>query len=120
MTDMIKSDYALEQEAEQIARCIFDEHKGDEDAMRDAVSEYVDQSQHVIYTARAIAICGSCDTDAGEEWLADVYDKPFDGCATFAEVCMRLACATLLVATETALQDLIDADEDEDEDAANA
>lgn len=119
MTDMIKSTYALEKEATSIAQSVFDEFKDenggkafDAEAFCDEMSERIwqdcDQSQHVIYTARAIAICGNCDTDAGEEWLEGIYEKPFDGCETFAEVCTRLAFATLLQAAESVLSDLIE------------
>lgn len=136
MSDMIQSDYALEKEAAEIAQSIFDEFKDenggasfDAEAFRDEMMERawqdVDGSQNVIYTARAIAICGNCDTDAGEEWLEGIYGKPFDGCDSFAEVCTRLAFATLLQATESALDDLITdwepdepAEDEEEEDEA--
>ncbi len=120
MGDYIKSDYALNKEAEAFAQDIFDTFKDDNggttfdakalrDDMDDSAYEYADQSEHVIYTARAIAICGNCNTDDAEEWLEGIYDAPFDGCKTFAEVCTRLAFATLYLAIQNALANLIDA-----------
>ena len=123
MADMIKSDYALTKVAENYAADIFaelqDEHgknpESFEDYFSDAAHSWADQSEHVIYTARAIAICGNCDTDAGEEWLSDIYGKPFDGCETFAEVCTRLAFAELYCRIQDELQKLKDNWEEEEE-----
>lgn len=117
MADMIKSDYQLDKEAKSYAELIFADFQGDEgkdfdpescrDELFDAAHEWADQSEHVIYTARAIAICGNCNTDKGEEWLDGIYEKPFDGCDTFADVCTRLAYAELLCRIEEALQEVI-------------
>jgi len=111
---MIKSDYELWQEAKSIAESIMAEYDDDDDR-QDAIHEYADQSQHVIYTARAIAICGNCNTDDGESYLEDIYEKPFDGCETFEEVCTRLAYATLYCAINDALRELIDEQEESQE-----
>lgn len=126
MSDYITNDYTLTKEAEAIAQDIFDRFKDDNggkafvaedwrDEMFEDVHQDVDNSQHVIYTARAIALCGGCNTDDGEEWLEGIYGEPFDGCGSFAEVCTRLAFATLLVATDAALDAIIDDWEPEQE-----
>lgn len=107
---MIKSDYELAKVAKEYAECIMAEYADDDDR-QDAIHEYADQSEHVIYTARAIAICGNCNTDDGESYLEDIYEKPFDGCETFAEVCTRLAYAVLYCAIRDALQELIEESE---------
>jgi hypothetical protein len=135
MTDHIKSDYALTKEAKSLAQEIFDTFKDDNgganfdaeasrDDMNDRAYEYADQSEHVIYTSRAIAICGNCDTDDGEEWLEGMYGTPFDGCETFGEVCTRLAFATLYTAIQNELDTLIEAwepaEEADEEQAADA
>ena len=113
---MIKSDYELEKQAKEYAESIMAEYADDDDDDRqDAIHEYADQSQHVIYTARAIAICGNCNTDDGESYLEEIYEKPFDGCETFGEVCTRLAYATLYCAIRDALQELIDEQEESEE-----
>lgn len=101
----IKSDYELDKVAREYAKDLWEEHE-DFDIAKEAAFESVDSSEHVIYTARAISICGNCDTDAGEEWLEEAYGKPFNGCDTFAEVCTRLAFATLYTAVLTALDEL--------------
>ena len=108
---MIKFDYELAKVAKEYAESIMVEYDDSDDRF-DAVYEYADQSQHVIYTARAIAICGNCNTDDGEQWLEEIYEKPFDGCETFAEVCTRLAYATLYCAIRDALQELIEESEE--------
>lgn len=130
MSDYIKTDWALDKEVQDWAESIFSEFKeengGDafdaesfRDEMLERAWEYADSSQHVIYTYRAIQICGNCNTDSGEERLADIYGKPFEGCESFADVCTRLAFAELLSRIETALCDLIDnwtpKEEEEDE-----
>lgn len=118
MSNMIGTDFHLNKEAESIASEIFEEFKDsnggesfDAESFRDEMTERAwqdcDSSQHVIYTARAIAICGNCNTDDGESWLEDIYGKPFDGCTTFAEVCTRLAFAELHCRVIAALDDLI-------------
>lgn len=121
MSDMIKSDFALDKEAQSIAASIFEEFRDENggaafdaesfaDEMRERAWEDCDASQHVIYTARAIAICGNCNTDQGESWLEDISSngKPFADCESFDEVCTRLAFAELLCRVESELQNLID------------
>lgn len=108
---MIKSDYELEKVAKEYAESIMAEYADDDDR-QDAIHEYADQSQHVIYTARAIAICGNCNTDDGESYLEEIYEKPFDGCETFDEVCTRLAYAVLYCAIQESLQELIEESEE--------
>lgn len=116
---MITTDHALRTEAAAYAENIFDEFKDanggaafDAEAFRDEMQERVheaaDNSEHVIYTARAIAICGNCNTDAGEAWLEEVYEAPFNGCETFADVCTRLAFAVLYTSIGDELNDLIE------------
>lgn len=104
---MIKSDYELAKVAKEYAESIMAEYADDDDR-QDAIHEYADQSEHVIYTARAIAICGNCNTYDGESYLEEIYEKPFDGCETFSEVCTRLAYAVLYCAIRDALQELIE------------
>lgn len=118
MSDMIKSDYELNKAAESYARAIFEEFKADhgedfdpesmQSDMFESAWESADQSEHVIYTARAISIACNCSTDDAESRLEDIYSKPFDGCETFAEVCTRLAFMTLLIEIESELETLID------------
>lgn len=124
MSDLIKSDWHLDKEAESFARDIFDTFKDENggaafdaesfaDDMRERAWEYADNSEHVIYTARAIAICANCNTDDGEDRLADWSSvsgngNPFGDCDTFADVCTKLAFVELLCRIESKLQELID------------
>lgn len=118
MSNIIKTDFHLDHEAKSLAVSIFEEFKDsnggesfDAESFRDEMTEraweYCDASQHVIYTARAIAICGNCNTDDGESWLEDIYGKPFADCDTFGEVCTRLAFAELHCRVIAAMDDLI-------------
>lgn len=128
MSDYITHDGQLDDLAESIARDIFEEFKAehgaefDPDSLHSEMSERVwqdcDGNENVIYTARAMSICANCSTDEGEQWLEGVYSSPFEGCETFAEVCTRLAFATLLQATENALSVMMndyEPDESDDE-----
>lgn len=128
MSEIIKSDWHLDKEAESFARDIFDTFKDENggaafdaesfaDDMRGRAWEYADNSEHVIYTSHAIAICGNCNTGAGEEWLEGCSSngKPFADCDTFADVCTKLAFAELLCRIESKLQELIDEWEPADE-----
>lgn len=138
MSDLIKSDYQLTQTAKSYAQDIFDTFKDENggatfeaehfaDDMRERAWEQADSSEHVIYTHRAIAICCNCDTDDGEDRLGDwssAPGKPFADADSFADVCTKLAFATLLGAIESELQTLIDdwepADEPESDDDSDA
>lgn len=118
MSDMIKSDYELNKAAESYAQAIFEDFKADhgedfnpeslKSEMFERAWEDADQSEHVIYTARAISIACNCSTDDAENHLEDIYEKPFDGCETFAEICTRLAFMTLLIEIESELETLIE------------
>lgn len=119
--DTIQSNHDLRAVAAEIVECLFSETREQagedldlsayEDEMRDRLAEQVDSSPHVIYTSRAVALCANCDTSEGEELLEDLYGagKIFTGCASFGEVCARLAYACLTHEAELALQELIDA-----------
>ena len=114
-----KSQYEFDQEAASIASEIFSEVRARDtfcvedcdtvrDLCQDQVHETVDGHQWVIYYYQSLQLCANVSTDNGEEWLEGCYETPFEGCKTFAEVHTRLAYATLLVAVENALSELID------------
>ena len=83
--ETIMNDYQLNQIAEDMAREILAEiaeHGGD---ASDLAHEAVDGCEHVIYHAKAHAICQGCNTDNGEQFLADVGNPDpvtYDGLAT--------------------------------------
>lgn len=66
------NDYELNQIAEDMARetlAEIAEHGGD---ASDLAHQTVDGCEHVIYYAKAHAICQGCNIDNGEQFLADV------------------------------------------------
>jgi|GEM_PF-4030562 len=97
----IQNDNELKEYARSLAHDILDDvmHSSDGDPDYDEafemISDYVDASEHVIYTSKAMAVCFNCVTTAGEYWLEDIYENPFDGCESFANVCERLAYAVI-------------------------
>ena len=113
MTDYIQRNYELVKVAKEYAEELVKEHGGDFEAAIEAAHDYVGSSEHVVYTARAISICSNCHTDEGESWLEEIYEKPFDGCESFADVCTHLACAVLYCAVLAEIETLKEESEDE-------
>lgn len=73
------TDHGLDLHAREWARVILDDlDPGDyspddrRNAAFDAAHEAADSSEWVIYTGRALWLCAVCNTDAGEEFMADV------------------------------------------------
>ena len=66
------NDYQLNQIAEDMAREILAEIAGHGGDASDLALQTVDGCEHVIYHAKAHAICQGCNTDNGEQFLADV------------------------------------------------
>ena len=110
---MITNDYELGKVAKEYAEELIREANGDFEQAREEAFGYVDSSEHVIYTARAISICANCYTDEGEEWLEEVYENPFEGCTTYSEVNTRLAYAVLYQAVLAAIGEIEEESEDE-------
>jgi hypothetical protein len=119
------SSYTLDQECLSLAKSIIDEYdgdKGDIDALREHAQERAqedaDGHSWVIYTYKARQVAGIAP-DAAEEYLEEIYSKPFDGCESFGDVCTRLAYAAIYTGTMEHLNDLIEeieeaADEEEE------
>lgn len=108
------TEYALNRECESLAKSIIDEFDGDKadiDALReyanDRAHEDADGHQWVIYTYKARQVASIAPGDA-EEYLAEICDKPFDGCETFGDVCTRLAYAALYTGIQDSLTTLIE------------
>lgn len=108
------TDYALNRECDSLAKSIIDDFDGDK-ADIDALREYAQERAHeaadghqwVIYTYKARQVASIAPADA-EEYLAEICDKPFDGCETFGDVCARLAYAALYTGIMESLNTLID------------
>ena len=72
MSDTIKNDYQLDQYAAAAARDIVDEIKRHGGEAYDMAHEHADACEHVIYYGKAHAICQNCNTNAGEDFVADM------------------------------------------------
>lgn len=108
------TEYTLNQECESLAKSIIDEFDGDKsdiDALREyayeRAHECADGHQWVIYTYKARQVASIAPADA-EEYLAEICDRPFDGCETFGDVCTQLAYAALYTGIMESLNTLID------------
>tara|TARA_R110002110_G_scaffold175387_6_gene378930 strand:+ start:2942 stop:3262 length:321 start_codon:yes stop_codon:yes gene_type:complete len=66
------NDFQLTEYCNDIAADIVDGARDIDEAM-DRASESADGSEHVIYNHKAHALCAGCDTDQGEDFLADCY-----------------------------------------------
>lgn len=78
MSNIIKSDYELDQYCDWMARDILKEiaeYGGD---ISDLCHEAADSCEHVIYHYKAHAICQNCNIDDGEEFVSDC-GEPADG-----------------------------------------
>jgi hypothetical protein len=97
----------LYNEAREIAAYALRECEGDFDAARDFIHQECDMHESVIYYHKAIQFCADHDTSDGEQWLEDCggIAQPGD---TFGQIACRIAFATLLVASESALSELED------------
>ena len=92
-------------EARALAQEAFTESGGDVDAAREYLHQSCDGHEVVIYYHKAIQFCADQDTDAGESWLEDCggIAQPGD---SFGAIACRIAYATLLCASEEALQEI--------------
>jgi hypothetical protein len=92
-------------EARAIAQEAWDESGGNADAARDFITQSCDGHESVIYHHKAIKFRSEQNTDAGESWLEDCGGiiQPGD---SFGQIACRIAFATLLCATESALREI--------------
>ena len=66
------NDYQLEQYCQSIAEDIFRDARDEEQAM-DWASESADSSEYVIYYHKAHELCRECNTEQGEDFVADCW-----------------------------------------------
>lgn len=94
-------------EARQIALECLTNANGDEDTARDCIHEACDMHEVAIYYHKAIEFCASHNTQDGEEWLEDCggIAQPGD---SFGQIACRIAFATLYVAAQESLGELIE------------
>ena len=90
------------------------ESEGDADTAREYIHQDCEFHEVAIYYHKAISFCAEQDTSAGEEWLEDCggIAQPGD---TFGQIACRIAFATLYVAAQEALEELL---EEQEENAA--
>ena len=90
----------------------------DVENLLESAQEYLHQScdghEVSIYYGKAIDFCATQDTSEGEQWLEDCGGIVQEG-DTFGAIACRIAFATLLVASEEALQEIADQYEEEQE-----
>ena len=98
-------------EAKSIALEAWNESKFDMDTAMEFVHQSCDGHEISIYYAKAISFCATQDTSEGEQYLEDCDSlvQPGD---TFGSIACRIAFATLLVATQEALQEIADEHEE--------
>lgn len=113
MSNVINNDYELDQLANDYAQMIIDEEReahpedfkdyletyGDEKAW-----EFADNSEHIIYTYKAHAICQNCNISEAEATFEGYHDGSF---LTYDELATRLAAIELETRTRVALNNLI-------------
>ena len=98
-------------EAKAIAQEAWVESEFDIDTAMEFVHESCDSHEVVIYYHKAIQFCADQDTSDGEQWLEDCGGITQKG-DTFGQIACRIAFATLLVATQEALQEIADEHEE--------
>jgi len=104
-------DMNLYTEAKSIALEAWNESGFDIDTAMDFVHQSCDGHEIAIYYAKAIEFCAAQDTSDGEDWLEDCGSLVQSG-DTFGSIACRIAFATLLVATQEALQEIADIHEE--------
>ena len=100
-------------EAKSIALEAWQESNHDIDAAMDFIHESCDGHELAIYFGKAIDFCATQDTSDGEQWLEDCGGIVQAG-DTFGGIACRIAFATLLVASQEALQEIADNYEEEE------
>ena len=101
----------LYKEAKTIALEAWNESGFDIDTAMEFVHESCDGHEISIYFYKGIQFCADQDTSDGEQWLEDCGGIAQKG-DTFGQIACRIAFATLLVATQEALQEIADEHEE--------
>lgn len=109
MTDIKINDHLLNEYAKSCAEDIIreiKEHGGDE---HDMAHEHADGSEWVIYYARAHALCQSCDTSNGEDFVSDCGEP--EGGWSYDGIACAIAYGELHARILWALENLADQEE---------
>ena len=127
------NDLILSKECASIAQSILDDmvrdNRGEFDADQfredayDRVFEFVDSHEFVIYNYKALKLCADCDTSDGEDFMDDIGFE-WTNESTIYSVASQIAFNEMRARVDTALQELLDSWEEEqndkDERRANA
>ena len=97
--------FNLYKESQEIAQEAWEESYGDIDDAMGFVFQTVDSNEVSIYYHKAIEFCSRVNTDDGESYLEDCGGIAQDG-DTFSEIACRIAFATLLCASQSALYEI--------------
>jgi len=95
----------LYRESRELALEAWDETRDRDDAM-DFLHQSIDGHECAIYYHKGIQFCADHNTSHGEEYLEDCGGISQDG-DTFGMIACRIAFATLLVAAQEALEEII-------------
>ena len=97
----------LHTESKLIALEALKEAEGNRDSAIALIYQSCDDHEIAIYYHKAIQFCSEQNTNDGEEWLEDCggIAQPRD---SFGQIACRIAFATLLVAAQQRLEELID------------
>ena len=95
----------LYKEGQAIAADALAESDGCFEAARDYIHQSCDGHEVAIYYHKAIQFCADQRTDEGEQWLEDCGGIAQDG-DCFGQIACRIAFATLLCASESALHEM--------------
>jgi len=103
--------FNLYKEARSIALEAWEESEHDEDTAREYIHQTCDGHELATYYGKAISFCSNQNTDDGEQWLEELDGIVQEG-DTFGGIACRIAFATLLCASEGALSEIIEEQEE--------
>ena len=100
----------LDEYCADIAQEIFDDvQSGNCEHPHDAIYEYADGSEYVIYYAKAHELCQNCDITSGEDFADDIScgnePRTYDQMATviaYGEIAARIGAAYMALEKEAA------------------
>jgi hypothetical protein len=102
------NDFQLNAYCNDIAADIV-EGAADIDEAMDRASESADGSEHVIYYHKAHKLCAECNTDQGEDFLADCYSEGHN--KSYDELASIIAYGEILARVQSAIYELNEAAE---------
>ena len=102
------NDFQLNAYCNDIAADIVEDAQ-DIDAAMERAHESADGSEHVIYHHKAHKLCAECNTDQGEDFLADCYSEGHN--KSYDELASIIAYGEILARVQSAIYELNEAAE---------